>query len=171
VSALRSFDRVLAAVMQALIVGCFVALFVVVGGNIIGRTTTLYSVAWLGEVVEGLFAWLVFFGAAAIWREHGHFRVDWLENHLTAGRSRAGLALVIHCISLGFLGVMTWQGWLLTVRSGASTPILSLPTALFYVAIPVSGALMIGYTLVDVARTLRTLRTGTPAGAVPLDDL
>jgi len=155
-TALHRFDRGLAALMQALAVVCFVALFLVVGMNIIGRVTALFSVGWLGEVVEGLFGWLVFVGAAAIWREHGHFRVDWLDTRLPAGWPRRALALAVELISLGFLAVMTWQGWLLTANSGATTPMLSLPTALFYAAIPVSGVVMIGYTLVDVVRTLRT---------------
>ena len=70
--------------------------------------------------------------------------------------------------ALSFLVVMTWQGWLLTVRSGASSAILSLPTALFYVSIPVSGVLMIGYTLADIVRTIRTSAT---VGGAPVGDL
>lgn len=154
-TALRGFDCFLAAAMQALAVACFTALFLVVGANIVGRATALFSVGWLGEVVEGLFAWLVFVGAAAVWREHGHFRVDWLDGRLPAGWPRRAFALAIHAVSLCFLAVMTWQGLLLTVNSGATTPMLSLPAALFYAAIPLSGVLMIGYTLADVARVMR----------------
>lgn len=166
--ALRRFDRGLAAAMQALAVACFVALFLVVAANIVGRFTAVFSVGWLGEVVEGLFAWLVFIGAAAIWREHGHFRVEWLETVLPDGWPRRALGIAIDLVSVAFLAVMTWQGWLLTLRAGATTPMLSLPVALFYAAIPVAGAIMIAYTLADIVRAL----VGRPtAGHRPLGDL
>ena len=164
VRALRAVDRALAALMQAVVVACFVALFVVVAANIVGRFTALFSVGWLGEVVEGLFAWLVFIGAAAIWRERGHFRVEWLDSMLPAGWPRRTLAGTIDLISVSFLAVMTWQGWLLTVNAGATTPMLSLPTALFYAAIPVAGAIMIAYALADIAgRTLPARSSGGSA--------
>ncbi|WP_108661817.1 TRAP transporter small permease [Acuticoccus kandeliae] len=151
---LRTCDRVLGFVLRAVPVLCLSALFVILFANIISRYFQLWSLAWFDEIVETLFAYLVFIGAAALWREGEHFRVDWVESALH-GRARALLRLLVSLLSLAFLIIMTIKGYDLAVRSRAVTPILGYPTAYVYAAIPISGAIMLIYSLFDVAREVR----------------
>ena len=56
---------------------------------------------------------------------------------------------------LGFLGVFTWYGWLLTLQSqGNTSPMLVLPKPLWYAAVPASGVVMIGYTIARMVKAL-----------------
>jgi TRAP-type C4-dicarboxylate transport system permease small subunit len=150
-------DSGLAIAMRAVAIGCLVALLVILAGNVIAREFQLYATAWLDEVVELLFAWMVFIGAAALWRDGEHFRIDALERALT-GRARTALQLAIALISLVFVLVMTWYGWQLTIKSAAQTPILELPTWIDYVCIPMAGLIMSVYTLAQLGHAERLRR-------------
>ena len=145
----RTLDRITGDVLESISMLCLVTLFVLLLINVISRSFQLWSFAWLDEVVQGLFAWMVFTGTAALWRHNEHFRVDWLELALP-GRARHYLRFLTVFLSLVFLFFMTWKGWDLTMRSRALTPILDLPTAYFYAAIPLAGGLMMAYSLRDL---------------------
>ena len=146
-------DRALGRLLRAVPIACLAALFALLLANVVARTFQLAGFAWFDEVVEGLFAWMVFAGAAALWRENDHFRVDWLERSVPGGLGRA-LRVLVALLSIAFLAAMTVYGWDLTVRSRALTPILGLPTALFYLAIPFSGLVMLIYSVRDLARAV-----------------
>jgi len=151
---MRRLDHVAGQLLRALPIACFAGLFGLLFVNVVARTLQLAGFAWFDEIVQGLFAWMVFMGAAALWREHEHFRVDWLPDSLPPRASRL-LRIVVVLLSLCFLVAMTWYGLSLARKARAVTPILSLPTALFYAAIPVSGAVMTAYSLADLVRLLR----------------
>jgi TRAP-type C4-dicarboxylate transport system permease small subunit len=131
------------------LVGLFTLIFI----NVIARTFQLAGFAWFDEVIKGLFAWMVFVGSAALWRENDHFQVLWLPNALPTSLARL-LRIGIILLGLCFLSVMTWYGLSLTLKATAQTPILAMPTSLFYAAIPISGAVMIVYSLADLFRLL-----------------
>lgn len=133
----------------AIAIACLAMLFVLLFINVVARTFQLAGFAWFDEVVQGLFAWMVFIGAAALWRDHDHFQVTWLADALPPRPARL-LRGMISVLSLGFLAAMTWYGLTLTLKARALTPILDLPTAYFYAAIPISGAIMFVYSLVDL---------------------
>ena len=136
---------------------CLVGLFVILGGNVISRYYQIWSIAWFDEIVEGLFAWMVFIGAAALWREHNHFRITWLDTKLRGELLPRLHTSFVSVISIAFFAVLTWKGWLLTTGSGTLSPILGVPTALFYVSIPISGTVMLIYSLVDLLKIFQRL--------------
>lgn len=150
---MRGLDHILGRVLRAVPITCFAALFVLLFVNVVARTFQLAGFAWFDEVVQGLFAWMVFVGAAALWRENDHFQVVWLAQSLPPAASRV-LLIIVSLLGLSFLVAMTWYDASLTMRARALTPILDLPTSLFYAAIPVSGAVMVVYTLADLFRHL-----------------
>lgn len=151
---MRRLDHLIGQLLRAVPIACLAALFALLFVNVVARTFQLAGFAWFDEIVQGLFAWMVFAGAAALWREKGHFQVLWLAEALPPSPARL-LHLLITLLGLCFLVVMTWHGAGLTLKARALTPILGLPTSLFYAAIPVSGAIMIVYALADLFRLLR----------------
>jgi TRAP-type C4-dicarboxylate transport system permease small subunit len=144
-------DQYVGKVLRAVPIACLIALFLLLFVNVVARSFQLAGFAWFDEIVQGLFAWMVFAGAAALWREHDHFQVLWLPEVLAPQTSRI-LQIFIALVGLVFLLAMTWYGASLTMRANALTPILDLPTSLFYAAIPVSGAVMVVYSLADLFR-------------------
>jgi TRAP-type transport system small permease protein len=152
-NSLGKIDRFTGLVLRAIPTLCFALLFLLLLTNVIARTFQLAGFSWFDEIVQGLFAWMVFVGAAALWREKDHFQVDWLPQALPAPASRT-LRIFTCVLGILFLTVMTKYGADLTLKARALTPILDLPSALFYITIPLSGAVMLIYSLVDLARLL-----------------
>lgn len=151
---MKRADHYLGQVLRAVPIACLAALFVLIFINVIARTFQLAGFAWFDEVIKGLFAWMVFIGAAALWRERDHFQVLWLSEILSTNTSRR-LQIVVVLLGLCFVAVMTWYGASLTMKANAQTPILAMPTMLFYAAIPISGTVMIVYSLADLFRLLK----------------
>ncbi|MGY3439784.1 MULTISPECIES: TRAP transporter small permease [unclassified Marinovum] len=150
---MRALETAFGRLLRAVPIVCLAALFALILVNVVARTFQISGVTWFDEVVQGLFAWMVFVGAAALWRENDHFQVVWLPQSLPPRAARA-LQLLITVLGLCFLCAMTWYGTSLTLKARALTPILDLPTSLFYAAIPISGAVMIAYSLRDLLKLL-----------------
>ena len=150
---MKRFDHIVGMTLRAIPSVCLVGLFVLIFINVVARTFQLAGFAWFDEIVKGLFAWMVFVGSAALWRENDHFQVLWLPDGLPPRAGRI-LCIFIVTLSLCFLLAMTWYGGILTLKATAQTPILAMPTSLFYAAIPISGAVMIVYSLVGLFQLL-----------------
>lgn len=146
-------DRIVGFVLRGVAIFCLAALFVLIIVNVAARSFQIAGLPWFDEVVQGLFAWMVFVGTAALWREQDHFRVGWLAEVLPPSGARP-LALLVVLLEAAFLVAMTVYGYDLALRSRALTPILGLPTALFYAAIPLAGAVMLAYSARDLWRVL-----------------
>lgn len=147
-------DRFIGHLLRGIAIACLAGLFWLILVNVVARGLNYSGFAWFDEVVQGLFAWMVFVGTAALWREQDHFRVGWLAEVLPPAAARP-VAVIVVLGEAAFLLAMTRYGYDLTVRSRAMTPILDLPTALFYVVIPISGAVMLAYSARDLVQALR----------------
>ena len=159
--ALIVLDRIVGKVLRGIPVACLVALFAILFVNVLSRYFQVWSLAWFDEIVQALFAYMVFLGAAALWRENEHFRIDWME--IALGRPFGPMLRVVSILlSMVFLAVMAIKGLDLTVRSRALTPILSVPTAWVYAVIPVSAAIMLVYSVRDLIVALRAVLTSSP---------
>ncbi|HEX9900445.1 MAG TPA: TRAP transporter small permease [Candidatus Methylomirabilis sp.] len=155
-------DRALAAVLRWGSMLCLAFLLVLLAAGVLVRFAPLFSMGWADEVVELAFAWMVFLGTAALWRENAHITVTFLPDLLGGTRGGRLLEGLVTLLALGFLVTFTWEGWLLTGQAaGNRTPILELPKPMWYVALPLSGLVMIGYTL---RRSLQTIRMARARG-------
>src|SRR5512137_1600884 len=156
VSAGRRMDRVdraLDAAMRWISSVCLVVLLGLVSLIVLIRFWPVVALGWEDEVVELAFAWMVFLGSAAIWRSGEHIVIDFIPQALAGSGAGRALEVVVGVLMLGFLGVFTWYGWLLTLQSqGNTSPMLVLPRPLWYVSIPVSGVVMIGYTIARMVK-------------------
>jgi len=154
---MQKLEDFTALLMRTVATLSLVLLFLLILINVIARTFELASFAWFDEIVRGSFAYMVFFGAASLWLKRDHFQVDWLEQSLGNAKAQWLLRTVIAVLCLGFLGVMTFYGWILFNKANAMTPILQIPERLFYAAIPISGAVMAVHSIVVlVAETRKT---------------
>ena len=158
IETLTSIDRVLGSAMRRLCIFCIICLLILLAGNVFFRFVPIMSMGWYDEIVELLFAWLVFIGAAALWRERGHFRVDWIYSKLENRTFGTYVCICIELLSLFFLFVMTHQGLRLTMLANATTPILNLPKRITYVDIPIAGGIMMIYCIRDIVRHILSLK-------------
>lgn len=149
------FDRFVGHTLRGISIACLTGLFLLILINVVSRTFQIAGLAWFDEVIEGLFAWMVFIGTAALWRENDHFRVGWLVESVPPRAARL-ISVFVVLLEISFLIAMTRYGYDLAMRSQAMTPILNLPTSLFYASIPVGGAVMLFYSVRDLWCALRS---------------
>lgn len=149
---LARLDLALGAGLRLAGTTCLVTLLVLVAAGVLVRFVPVSSMGWADELVELAFAWMVFLGAAALWREQSHFRVELVQHLLGGGRLGHCLEIGVSLACLVFLAVFTLVGWTLTVEATDRSPILELPRRIFYGVMPLSGAVMAGYTLRDLWR-------------------
>lgn len=146
----KKFDQGLNNFLKWASVGCLTALFLLIAAGVFVRFAPISSMGWADEVIELNFAWMVFLGAAFLWRKRAHFRVEVLPEILGQSKSGIFLQIMLQLISLFFFSLFTWKGWLLTMRSVDRSPILDIPRSLWFVIIPITGALIIGFIIRDL---------------------
>jgi len=150
----KKTERFLARLLRWGSVGCLVGLLVFVAAGVFVRFVPISSMGWADEIIEFAFAWMVFLGAAALWRERSHFRVEMIPERLAGSKAGQVLEIFLSLCALVFLLIFSYEGWLLAIRATDRSPILEFPRTLWYLAIPISGILMAGYTIRDLYRLI-----------------
>jgi TRAP-type C4-dicarboxylate transport system permease small subunit len=152
---LKNIDRVLELVLRWSSSICLAVLLIIISAIVFIRFVPFTSMGWTDEIVEFAFAWMVFLCSAELWRKRTHFRVELIPDWL--GGSKAGhiLGILLSFLSLVFFLVFTYQGLLLAVQATDRSPIFEYPKTLWYMSLPVSGTIMIGYTIRDLITFFR----------------
>ncbi len=106
IDALSRFDKALVKIMRWFCILLLVAMTVILTLSMIVRFYPFMSMHWFDEVLELLFAALVFYGAAVVWMEHNHFSVgDWISKFIPDVRGRFAYRLLVELISLVFIAI------------------------------------------------------------------
>jgi len=153
----RSFDTLFGSFLRAVSMSCLVVISVLMTLNVFTRFFPLFSMSWFDEILEGVFAWMIFIGAAALWRENEHFTVTFLPEWLHGTRRGYLLEVSIHLISILFLLIFTYYSLNLTLRANDTTPILMMSKRLLYVCMPISGIIMVGYSFRNIYASIGCL--------------
>jgi TRAP-type C4-dicarboxylate transport system permease small subunit len=148
---LGRLDRLVFLACKWGVVGGLVALFLLLGTNVLTRTFPFVSIAGYDEIVELIFAWMTFLGAVALWREGALYRVGLVIDTVPAPLRRI-IEAAIRLLMLAMALVLTWKGGEFVLYSGETTPFLRLDKAYWYAAVPVCGALMTLYSLAALLR-------------------
>ena len=146
----RKVDRVLELILRWGSSICLVGLLSLISAVIFVRFVPITSLGWSDEIIEFAFAWMVFLCAAALWRERTHFRVEVITDWLGGSKAGRVLEISLSLIALLFLLVFTYEGALLAIKATDRSPIFEYPKTLWYMSIPISGVIMIGYTIRDL---------------------
>ena len=130
-------------------------------GSLVKSLVPITSMHWFDEIVELLFASLVFYGAAALWAVKGHFSVgDWISPRLASGPLRAAYKLAVALISIAFLCVFFWYSLQLTIRTTELSTVFQIPKQVMYSCMPISSLIMLCYSLADVVQDIAGMLTG-----------
>jgi TRAP-type C4-dicarboxylate transport system permease small subunit len=144
----KKIDDVLIIVLKTITIALFVALTLILTANVFVRYVPILSLHWLDEIVEMLFAALVFYGAAAVWILKGHFSAgDWIGKRLKNPRARAVFRLLVDLIALAFMAVFFVYSLNLVTRSLEVTVVFQIPKKILYVCMPISSFIMAAYSV------------------------
>jgi len=145
---LERFDRALTVALEAICIFLFAGITVILTLNIVVRFVPVMSMHWFDEIVELFYGALVFYGAAAVWVAHGHFSVgDWISARLPNVRARFAYRFLVELASLVFIVIFFKYSLELTLRSEEATTAFAMPKAWLYACMPISGAVMVIYSL------------------------
>ena len=134
--------------------------------SLIKSLVPISSLHWFDEIVELCFAALVFYGAAALWGLKGHFSVgDWISPRLPGKRLKALYKLLVSLLSMAFLIVFFRFSLQLAMNATELSTVFQIPKSVMYSCMPISGAIMLCYSAVDVALDLRALALGDAEGS------
>jgi TRAP-type C4-dicarboxylate transport system permease small subunit len=146
-------DAILTLILKIITVTLLVALTLIVTANILLRIFPFTSLHWADEIQEMCFAAIVFYGAAGVWMVKGHFSVgDWIGKVVKNERARSAYKLVLELISLAFTFVLFYYSLNLVLRAREVTSVFQIPKKVLYSCMPVSGLIMMAYSIVYVAR-------------------
>jgi len=164
---LERIDRIFLFIFKWISVTLFVVLTLIITANVFVRYVPIISLHWLDEIVELSFAWMVFFGSAAVWILKGHFSAgDWIGKLIKNPRARAAYRLVVDLIAFAFIAIFFWYSLQLFNRAIEVTAVFEFPKKIIYACMPISSAVMGLYSLkfivqgiVDIVKGVR-VKTG-----------
>lgn len=154
--------RLLATIVKVLewvATAAFALLFLLMVLQIVLRYFFGESLFWLPDLVQFLFIWCIFTGAAVIYSRHEHIVVDFLVKRARE-RTQDVLALIQDLVMILFLAVLIQQGIVVTIlRMRLNYTVLPLPTGYAYLAIPVAAAVMLMVSAVGAADRVKKMRS------------
>ena len=140
-------DATVTSVIRQTCIAMFTIIALLMVVNVLNRFFPILNLSWFDEIVEGLFAWLVFLGSAELWRENEHFTVTFLPDWLRGTKKGDMLEILLDLTSMSFIGVFTYYAYVLTGRCNDITPVLEIPKYLLYLCMPLSGLIMLIHSL------------------------
>jgi TRAP-type transport system small permease protein len=127
----------------------FLLLSLLVSANVLVRFVPVVSLHWFDEIVEMLYAYLIFYGAAALWITREHFSLgDWIgATILKKSRTRYLYRAVLEVLVLIFAAIFFYYSLRLTILARDVTNVFAIPKSILYSCMPVAGAIMIIYSI------------------------
>ena len=160
-TALALADGIVLNMLKVVTIVSFVLLTVLITANVVVRFFPVVSLHWFDEIIELLYAYLVFYGAAALWILRGHISVgDWIEKSIGDPRLRRLYRMLMELMVLVFAAVFFYYSLRLTILALDVTNVFAIPKRILYSCMPVAGAIMVVYSLRNIA--VETIRTVNP---------
>ena len=155
--------RAVDTVFEAFCILCLVATLLIVLWQVFSREVLSNSPSWSEESARVLLVWVGFLGATIGFREGAHIAVTFLVDRFPAVL-RSVIDRVVQVLLLGFGLFLIVQGSQFVVDAQAATlPGTGLPRSVLYLMMPVAGAMLILYTV------LQAVGISTQRYAVPDD--
>ena len=119
----------------------------IIGWQVFGRFVLGASPSWAEQAALTLMIWYVFFAAAAGVREGFHIRILALQSAVPtrAGRIMRFLAHLV--VGASGIAIVIWGGELVVRTWSHVIPTLGLPRGVAYLPLPLSGILIVVFTL------------------------
>ncbi|MEU2202544.1 TRAP transporter small permease [Isoptericola sp. NPDC019482] len=141
------------------------ALVLVVAWQVFTRQVLSAPSVWSEELAKYLFVWLSFFGTALVFGERGHIAVDFLVRKAPEHLQRAA-AVLSQVVTFAFAAlVLVYGGWQLAQLTWTQdVPSLPLMVGWLYLVLPVSGVLVLFYTVYHLVAVVRGVENASTDG-------
>ena len=150
---LKTIDRIALTTLKVFTIVLFILLSLLVSANVFVRFVPVVSLHWFDEILELLYAYLIFYGAAALWITREHFSVgDWISGRILRGpRTKRLYRAVLEVLVLIFAVVFFYYSLQLAILARDVTNVFAIPKRVLYSCMPVASAIMILYSIRNIA--------------------
>ena len=141
----------------------FIALFIVNILNITARYFFAISYIWIPDLSRILFIWIIFLGGTAAYIKKQHLMIDFVRDKFRGKMLKFSDSL-LNLIMAGFFILLVVKGIRITeVRMNIPYDSWdAVPTAVSYIAVPVTGIIMFLATIVRILETIKESREKLP---------
>jgi TRAP-type C4-dicarboxylate transport system permease small subunit len=158
---LKYMDRVILKTLKAITIICFLFLTVLISANVLVRFFPFVSLHWFDEIIELLYAYLVFYGSAALWISREHFAVgNWIEKRIKNIIVRYVYKIIIESLVICFVVIFFYYSLQLTIAAQDVTNVFAIPKRILYSCLPISGMIMIIYSIRDITVGILAIKKG-----------
>ena len=158
-NALGKFNNLLNKLVMEITALMFVAMSVTVVFQVASRYLSNVSAPWTEEYARYLFIYVALFGSSAVVKTNGHVAVTLLVERLK-GKVKYAVSIFATVVSCGFFSVMIYSGYFSMLRAARQlSPATDTNMGVIYAAVPISGAIMLLYS---IEHLLKFLKQGPP---------
>lgn len=140
--------------IRFLVMTCMALMVVVVSWQVFSRYALSSPSPWTEEVALMLLIWVGLLGGVYAYRERAHLGIDLLRQKVGAvGQRRLDVITELSCGLFAFAVLVVGGGALvkLTWELRQTTAVLGIPMAWVYLVLPLSGILIVLYSIAALA--------------------
>ena len=148
---LKVIDKAIFMTLKTVALVSFFLLTILITANVFVRFVPIVSLHWFDEIIELLFAYMVFYGAAALWITNEHFSVgDWIERRISNLRLKHVYRIILYLLILAFAVIFFYYSLNLTIAARDVTNVFAISKRVLYSCLPISGIIMVIYTIRNI---------------------
>ncbi|MEH7253038.1 TRAP transporter small permease [Neobacillus niacini] len=146
---IKKFFKAIDSIFEKFTLVALVSLIFIVTTQVMTRKLFNFVFFWSEEITLLLLAWFAFMSIAIGFRENIHLGIDSFTNLFPKSFNKV-LDKIISATIFAFGFYLIVQGWEFTKLTMESTlPATKLPSSITYVAMPITGIMICGYSLLQ----------------------
>ena len=159
---LDNFELYIAAI-------CFIALTIMLTGQVVSRYVFKHSFTWMEEAATILFVWMIYLGVCSAVTKRKHLRIDFLLDMMPFKVKRVMLILsnIIFAAFNVFISVVMFN--VIKLLGSSQTTMLHIPQRLVYSIIPIGLLLSVIRLAEDTVKLLKEDETNLGASKPSMD--
>lgn len=153
---MKQLREMINRVLEILAGGSFIAMVVLTTWQVFTRYVLKSPSSWSEELVSYLFAWASLFGAAIVSGERGHMNIPVVVERM-GHKMQIIFGVLAEVIAFLFsIAILLYGGIKISsLAMGQMTSALSVPIGVFYIVIPITGILIMLYSILNIMDILK----------------
>lgn len=145
---LDNFEQYIAAL-------CFIALTIMLTGQVLSRYILKHSITWMEEAATILFVWMIYLGVSSAVTKRKHLRIDFLLDMMPFKVKRGMLIAsnIIFALFNIYISYIMYK--VITLLGNSHTTMLNIPQKLVYSIIPFGLLLSVIRLVEDTMKLLK----------------
>ncbi|QCR33514.1 TRAP transporter small permease [Lysinibacillus sp. SGAir0095] len=153
---METVKKLLDRILSTICVGLFGALVVLVTWQVFTRFVLNNPSTFSEELAKYCFVWLVLFGAAFVFGENGHMRIEFIQDALPK-KLKIGVQIFIELCIIAFSALVLLSGGLTITKLAwvQMSAALHIPVGYLYAVMPICGVIVIFYCIYNIYYILK----------------